>query len=224
MEIVMSLGGSIIIPREIDTNFLKKFRELVLEFAGKGNKIVIVAGGGYSARQYQSAAREISGASDIDLDRVGVASTRLNAELLRAVFGDEAYEEVVGDPSKMVRTERNIIIGAGWQPGASSDNNAVIIAGHLGIKTFVNLSNIEYVYDKDPNKFKDAKKFERMSWGELKAIVGEKWEPGRNVPFDPIAAKAASSLGMKVIVMKGTDLDNLKSFLEGRSFKGTIIQ
>ena len=71
------------------------------------------------------------------------------------------------------------------------------------------LFHIAQVYDKDPKKYPEAKPFDKMSWSELRAIVGDKWTPGANVPFDPIAAKEAEKSGLKVVMLNGRDLDNL---------------
>jgi uridylate kinase len=87
-------------------------------------------------------------------------ATRLNAELVRAIFSEHAYERVAVNPTKKVDTDKRIIVGCGWQPGCSSDMDAVLFAKNVKADTLVNLSNIEYVYDKDPNKFKDARKLE----------------------------------------------------------------
>ena len=85
------------------------------------------------------------------------------------------------------------------------------------------MSDISYVYDKEPKNNYDARPIKEMSWKELRKLVGDKWDPGLNVPFDPIAAKEGEKLGLKIIILKGTDLDNLKKFLDGKEFNGTII-
>jgi uridylate kinase len=91
------------------------------------------------------------------------------------------------------------------------------------VKKIINLSNIDYVYDKDPKKFPGAKKVEKFSWAEFRKLVGDKWNPGLNAPFDPIASKIAQESGMEVAIMNGRNLKNLKNYLEGKKFKGTTI-
>jgi uridylate kinase len=223
MEVVLSLGGSIIVPEKIDVEFLKKFREIILDFIKKGNKVAIVAGGGHTCRVYQNASKEIAEVSQEDLDWIGIKTTKLNAELVRAVFAEHAYEEVIDNPTEKIKTDKPIIVGSGWMPGCSSDKDTVLLAVNLGMDTVVNLSNIEYVYDKDPKKHKDAEKIEKMSWKQMQEIVGTEWVPGANLPFDPEATKEAAKEGLKVVIMKGTDLENLKNFLEGKEYKGTTI-
>ena len=221
--LVISLGGSIIVPDKIDVDFLKKFRKLILDYVKEGNKVVIITGGGKVCRRYYESVAKITKIKDIDYDWIGIMATRLNAELVRAVFSEHAYERVAVNPTKKVDSDKNIIIGCGWQPGCSSDMDAVLFARNVKADTLVNLSNIEYVYDKDPNKFKDAKKLEKVSWKEFRKIVGDEWKAGMNLPFDPVASKEAEKVGLRVVIMKGTDLDNFKDFLYEKEFKGTII-
>lgn len=221
----MSLGGSLIAPDKIDVNFLKKFRKLILGYTKKGNRVIIITGGGDTCRNYQKATSRVYGqATDEDLDWVGIASTILNAELVRSIFGNLSYAKVLGNPSKKVKTNKKVIIGAGYAPGSSSDKDAVILAKTYGADTVINLSNITYVYDKDPSKFKNAKPQKEMTWKAFQKLVGTKWVPGAHVPFDPAATKLAAKLKMKLIVMKGSDLPNLQKFLAGKKFQGTVVE
>ena len=221
----MSLGGSLIAPDGIDINFLKKFRQLILNYTQKGNRVILICGGGNTCRNYQKAARVVNPKVKArDLDWIGIATTKLNAELVSAIFGDAAYESILVVPNKKVATNRKITVGAGYKPGSSSDKDAVLAAKAFGAKMVINLSNITYVYDKDPGKFKDAKPQKQMKWKDFLKLVGTKWVPGAHVPFDPVASRLARRWGMKLVVMKGSDLNNLKKFLVGQNFKGTVIE
>jgi uridylate kinase len=81
------------------------------------------------------------------------------------------------------------------------------LAKNLNVNDFINISNIDYVFDKDPKRHRDAKKIEKISWQQYRRMVGRKWTAGMNVPFDPVAAKAAQKYGMKVSII-GKDLKN----------------
>lgn len=221
--IVLSLGGSIIIPGKIDINFLKKFRKLILSILPQYQKIIIVTGGGKIARDYQKAVLQITKVSIVDLDWVGIAATKMNAELIRTIFGQRAYPRVAYDPHKKVKTNKKIIIGCGFVPGSSSDLDALVLAKNFGAKTLINLSNIEYIYNKDPRKFKEARPIKKINWSRFFEIVGRGWKPGKNAPFDPVAGKLAQKLGIKVVVMKGTNLENLNRFLQHKNSRGTTI-
>ncbi|MBW3000182.1 UMP kinase [Candidatus Woesearchaeota archaeon] len=221
--IVISLGGSIIVPEKIDTGFLKKFKKLILKHSKK-RKIVIVCGGGKTSRKYGNAAMKISKPKDYDLDLIGIRATKLNAELVRVMFGNHAHKEVIENPTKKIKTKKNIIMASGWIPGFSSDTDAVLLAKNLKAKKLINLSNISYAYTKDPKKYKDAKKIKQISWKDFQKIVGTKWKANTSSPFDPEASKKARQLKLTVIVAKGTDLKNLDNILSGKEFKGTIIK
>lgn len=222
--IVMSLGGSLIAPNGIDAKFLTKFKQIILSFIKTGNRVVIICGGGNTSRYYTKTAESISPrVSSRELDYIGIMATRLNGELVRSIFGDFAKEGVIGDPTKKVITNKKIIVGAGWLPGHSSDKDAVEAAKTFGAKTVINLSNIKYVYDKDPKKFKDAKPQKQMTWKAFLKMVGSEWVPGAHVPFDPVASHLAAKYRMELIVMRGSDLENLKKFLAGKRFVGTVV-
>lgn len=221
---IISLGGSLIVQKNIDTIFLKKFRKVILDYVNGKNKIVIVAGGGMINKEYNKAAKKITKISNEDLDWLGIACTKLNAELLRVIFSKYAYEKIVDNPNKKTRTGKRIIIGSGSKPGFSSDLDAVLLAKNFNSRIVVNMTNVDYVYDKDPKKYKNAKRFEELSWNDYIKIIGKKWQPKLSTPFDPIASKKAKSLGIQVIILNGKKLENLKNFLSGKRFKGTVIK
>jgi len=221
---IISLGGSLIVPDEIDTVFLKKFRELVLSHVKKGKSFFIICGGGKITREYQEASSEITKLTREDLDWLGIHSTRLNAHLLRTIFRKESHPNIVKNPTKKINLKKKILIAAGWKPGCSTDYDAVLLAKNFRIKTIVNLTDIDYVYDKDPKKHKNAKPIKQISWRKFRKIVGDRWDPGMNVPFDPVASKEAEKAGLKVIILNGNNSKNLDDFLNGNRFKGTIIK
>lgn len=222
--IVVSVGGSLLVPDGIDTDFLKTFRRFILDHVGRGISFFIITGGGKAARNYQDAARAIRG--DLpreDLDWLGIHATRLNAHLLRALFAEEAQPRVVKNPTRGVRGKHPVIIGAGWKPGWSTDYCAVTAAKHLGAKKVVNLSNIDHVYDADPKKNPNAKPLERISWKDFRKLIPSEWDPGLSSPFDPVAAREAERAGLEVAIIHGANLDAFDRYLRGKPFFGTVI-
>ncbi len=228
--IVISLGGSLIVPGKIDWKFLKQFRKEIINQIEKGKKFIIITGGGDIARKYQDAAGKIADVSRDDIDWIGVHSTRLNAQLIKTIFRKYAHPRINKNP----RTKENlmthfengekIMVAAGWRPGWSTDYVATVLAERLGARKMLNLSNVKYVYDKDPKKFKNAKKIKKISWADFRLIVGNKWDPGLNAPFDPIASKHAQKIELEVIVTEGQNIKNLKKIFNGKKFEGTIIK
>lgn len=223
-RIVVSVGGSLIVPEGIDTNFLTNFRSLILEKIAQGFSFSIIAGGGKTARRYRDAASLVRG--DLprdDLDWLGIHATRLNGHLLRTLFREHAYRKLIKDPSDSAGIDEPIVVAAGWRPGWSTDYCAVLGAKALGAKRLVNLSNIDYVYDSDPKKNPDAKQIEQIHWADFRLLIPTEWDPGLSSPFDPVAAKEAEALGLEVAVINGSYLDRLTDYLEGRPFIGTTI-
>jgi uridylate kinase len=220
---VLSLGGSLVCPDEIDVLFLKKFRNFLLKWAKKGKKFIIFVGGGKAARKYQKAAKKF-GVKNKELDWIGIFATILNAQLVKSIFRNFAFEKVLTDPTKKIKTKKKIIIFGGWKPGRSTDYDCVLAAKNFGAKRVTNLSDVDFIYDKNPKKFKDAKPLERISFDELFRIIGKKWTPGANVPFDPEAAKLAKKEKIKVIFLNGRNFKNLEKVFLGKKFKGTIIE
>lgn len=188
-----------------------------------------MAGGGWTARLYQDAANKVIKLADDDKDWLGVHSTRLNAHLIKTIFRAHAHPRINKNPmtkedlKKHFTRGEKIMVAAGWRPGWSTDYVAVILAERLGAKTIINLSNIDYVYDKDPAKHKDAEKIKNISWQNFRKLVGNKWDPGLNAPFDPVASREAEKIGLEVMIMNGKKLNNLKNYLEGKNWKGTVI-
>lgn len=221
--IVISLGGSLIIPDQIDVAFLKNFKKLILAEVAKGKKFLIITGGGKLCRRYQEATKEITNPSRDNLDWIGIASLKLNAELVRVIFDEFASEQIVLNPSELFSFEKPIVVGAAYRPGGSTDWDAVLGARTIKAKKIINLSNVAYVYDSDPKKNPEAKKFEKISWKDYRKLIPEDWDPGLNLPFDPTASKLAEESGMEVIILKGEPLSNLENCLQGKEFQGTTI-
>ena len=221
--IVLSLGGSLIVPDGIDINFLKDFKKTIEKYIKKNYRFVIICGGGKLARNFQQIASESRKLSAKQLDWLGIYATKINAHLLKSMFSDNANKNIISNPTLKVNFKKDIIIAAGWLPGWSTDYDAVLLAENLDVKDVINMSNIDYVYNKDPKKHKDAKKIEKISWQDYSRLISQKWKAGMNVPFDPVAAKEAMKLNIKVYIV-GKDLRNLGNLLDGKKFRGTVIE
>jgi len=226
---IVNLGGSLIVPDNINVDFLKEFRALIIEQIEKDNKrFLFITGGGKTARNYGTAAQMISeDIKDEDKDWLGIHATRLNAHLIRTIFRDYAHPRINTNPHDLedfFQCKQPVMIAAGWRPGFSTDYDTVLLARYLNIKKVVNLSNIDYVYDKDPKKFPDAVKMEEMSWEQFQEINTDEWSPGMNAPFDPVAAEYAKREDLEVVTLNGANLENLEAYMNGEKFEGTLIK
>lgn len=222
--IIVSVGGSLIVPNSIDIQFLSSFKKIILEEIAAGKKFVIITGGGRTARAYQEAGNTVTPLSADDQDWLGIHATRLNAHLLRAVFYREAHPKIITDPiHDTLPGNADIVIAAGFRPGASTDLRAVEIAERLGAKKLANLSNIDFVYDKNPKEFPDATPLPKVSWSTFRTLIPDHWDPGLSSPFDPVAATRAEELSLEVAIINGEHIEEFKKYIEGAPFQGTII-
>ena len=228
--VVLSVGGSIVSPGTPDVSFIVDFVSAIKNYLSKDKKrkIILTIGGGGVARSYINSYKEIRenlslGVSSNDGDMIGIMATRLNAELMKATFAEDCPSSVVYNPNTVEDFEGRVLVAAGWKPGFSTDTDAVILATRFSSNMVVNLSNITKVYTADPKKDPEAKPIDKINWDDFIKMVGTKWEPGKNVPFDPIASLEAQKAKIKVICANGKDIANLENILEGRDFVGTVI-
>ncbi len=224
--VVMSVGGSLIVPDQIDTIFLTQIKNLIeRQISAHGRRFIIIAGGGKTARRYQDAAADVSDLNPEDLDWMGIHATRLNGHLIRTIFRDIAYPEIITNPDDIERVpkEAKLVVAAGYRPGASTDLRAVQVAIHRNATRVINLSNIDYVYTADPRKDASAKKIEDMTWDRFIKLVPSEWNPGLSSPFDPVAARTASEHALEVSVLNGRNVKEIEKYLNGEVFLGTRI-
>ncbi|OGG19117.1 hypothetical protein A3D78_04550 [Candidatus Gottesmanbacteria bacterium RIFCSPHIGHO2_02_FULL_39_14] len=223
--IVISLGGSLVVPNGgIDTAYISQLNNFIRKKIDEGWRFFVVVGGGATARHYIKAAKKITGEiSDWDLDFLGIHATHLNAHFIRTIFKDIAHPRVILNYEKKIESLKEpLVIAAGWKPGCSTDYDAMLLVRDYKASALINMSNIEWVYNKDPKKHNNAIFIKKINWQGYEKLIDKKWSPGVNVPFDPVATKMAKKLNCTVYII-GKNLENLNSLLEGRDFKGTVI-
>lgn len=229
---VLSVGGSIIVPNNPDTDFLENFVLMCKKWLDESNenRLILVAGGGAPARVYQNAYKEVCEKTNSKFDAnsadwIGIMATRINAQLLKASFGSYCKNDVVYNPTvENMQFDGQVLVASGWKPGFSTDTDAVYLAEKFNAKTVVNLSNIEKVYTDDPKKNPNAKPIDQISWSDFRKIVGDDWTPGKNCPFDPIASKKAQELDLTVICASGKNIKNIEAILNDKDYIGSTIK
>ncbi|HLC95005.1 MAG TPA: UMP kinase, partial [Patescibacteria group bacterium] len=165
-RILISLGGSLLVPDEIDWRFIRQFKKFIVKHIRLGYSFILVTGGGKTARKYIEAATKISTITDDDSDWLGIHATRMNAHFMRTVFRSYAHPRINTNPHNLedfYNIKEPILVAAGWRPGFSTDYDAVLLGKYLDVKRVINLSNVDYAYTKDPRTFSDAKKIKKIS-------------------------------------------------------------
>jgi len=223
IPVVLSVGGSLIVPDTIDTTFIQALVSTLKTTATDGYFFAIVIGGGATSRRYQQAAQSIAQVPVAAIDQIGIASTRLNAELVRCSLGELTDRQIFTTPHTQKPLTKPVRVFSGWQPGCSTDDVAVRIAVHLKSTTVINVSNTEYVYDCDPAQHSHAQPLPKLTWKEYRQLIPHDWQPGMHAPFDPVAARRADRHQITVRFINGTSVTSLAKIIAGSATPGTVI-
>jgi uridylate kinase len=224
-NIVLSIGGSILTPDGNEIDYISKLAAILKKF-GTDNKLYIVVGGGPLARKYISIARNLSG-SEIALDDIGIAATRMNAQLLITALGDEVYPRpaLTFHEANVQSKQYKFVVMGGTHPGHTTDAVAIMLGEFVGVDKFINVTSVDGVYNADPKKDPNATKFEKLSADELiKIVMQSAAEAGAHIVIDPLAARVIKRSGIITNVLDGHNLEALENALLGKPFNGTIIQ
>jgi len=215
-KVVFSIGGSIVIPEELDVEFLKKFSALIKKYKSKIN-FSIVVGGGKTARMFQKKRVEL-GMDEYTAHEIGTKATQLNALFVaRLVNGKFSTEH----PEKIGKL-KGLHVSGGYEIGWTTDTDAAYVAKGMKADYLVNLTDVKGMYTKDPRKYKDAEFMPELNWNEFFKIMGHKIVPGGHYVFDPIAGKVCQKNKIKVVIVS-KNLKNLENFLKGTRFIGSVI-
>lgn len=222
--IVLSLGGSLIVPDKVNLKYLKKFKKIIKKNSGKF-KFIIVCGGGGIARTYISALRE-SGENEKFQSFAGISVTRTNARFMSYFFSqnpEKGIPQKMEEIHKYLRNQDIVFCGAlEYKPNQTSDSTASQVAKHFRT-IFINLTNVNGLYDKNPKKFKDAKFIPEISWKEFYKLSNKmKYKPGQHFVLDQTASGIIMKNKIPAYIL-GEDLKQLDNFLNGKKFIGTRI-
>ncbi len=219
MILVLSIGGSV-----IDQNRLSGYAEILRSLASD-HTIFVVVGGGQTARDYIGTARTF-GADEAFCDRIGIEVTRLNARLMIAALGSDAYPvppETQEDATIAALSGRIVVMG-GTVPGHTTDAVAVILAEYAHADILIDATATDGIYTRDPKKHPDAVKLDEISPKRLIGIIADaKAEAGANLPLDILAAKLIERSGIPVVVVDGHNPENVLDAARGERV-GTYVR
>ncbi len=209
-RVVLKIGGSLFFDgTNFNANRVKDFAQMV---TNSPEIQAIVVGGGSIARIYIQGARAL-GASEAECDLLGIAASRMNAQLLIRAIGENAYPRVpesVEEFSKARATGKITVIG-GLQPGQSTTSVSVIIAEFLHADRLIVLTDVDGIYDKDPRKFPNAKRFSTITLEQLQKVLqsgagAKQAAAGEYQIFDPVSSEIVKRSQLAVLLMSGQDL------------------
>ena len=216
MKIVITIGGSIIIK---DHNYMKfmDYAEVLRDLTDE-NEIFVVVGGGKTARDYIEIARAL-GSSEALCDDVGIEVTRLNAKLLIAALGDYAYPEVPQNFREALQfaSTKKIVVMGGTEPAHSTDAVGSILAEFVGAELLINATSVNGLYNKDPNKYSDAKMYNEIKPSKMIDLISTKdIKAGTYEFFDMTAIQIIKRSRIKTVILNGGDANNIKTAINGK--------
>ncbi|MCK5260936.1 MAG: UMP kinase [Thermoplasmatales archaeon] len=220
-SIVLSIGGSVILSEEADVSFFRKLASLLKKIS-KQYKIFVIVGGGHVARKYIKLGRDLR-FDEKRLDSIGIYVTRVNAKILTNII-EESNKDIPCTTSEAIDIDKPIIVMGGTTPGHSTDMVGAEIAEKTGADLFIIATNVDGIYDKDPNKYPDAKQLKEVKIDQLIERYGIKWKSaGRNVVIDGPALEIIKRVKLATYVVNGKRLNQLEKALTNQSFDGTKI-
>jgi len=220
-SIVISIGGSVILSEEADVSFLRKLASLLKKIS-KQYKIFIIVGGGKIARDYIKLGRELN-FDEKTLDSIGIDITRVNAAIFANII-NESNKKIPCSTDEAEAMDNPIVVMGGTTPGHSTDMVGAELAEKVGADLFIIATNVDGIYDKDPNKYDDAKQLEKVKIDDLIKNYGTNWESaGKNMVIDGPALEIMKKAKLLTYVVNGKRLDQLENAITGRSFDGTKI-
>jgi len=219
--VVVSIGGSVVLSQEADVLFLKNLTALFKKISDY-YKLFVIVGGGTIARRYIQLGRDL-GFDEDTLDLIGIDVTRVNARIITNLLGI-SNKEVPHTTNDALSLDSPIVVMGGTDPKHSTDLVGAELAEKTHAVRFVNATNVDGIYDKDPNTYKDAKQLKEVSINQLIAQYGTTWKAaGKNIFMDEPALEIIKRAKIPTFIVNGKRLDQLEKALTGQSFDGTKI-
>jgi len=219
--VVVSIGGSVVLSDEADAAFLKKLTSLFKKISKK-YKLFVIVGGGKIARRYIQLGREL-GFDEDTLDLIGIDVTRVNARIITNLLG-VSNKEIPHTTDEAMKLDVPIVVMGGTDPKHSTDLVGAELAQKTHAVRFVNATNVDGIYDKDPNKYKDARQLKEVSIDQLITQYGIKWGiAGKNIFMDEPALAIIKHARIPTFVVNGKRLNQLEKAMLGQAFDGTTI-
>ena len=221
-RIVIKLSGSIF-SQDTNHDSIKNYAQMLIDISNNVQPIVI-AGGGKIARHYINLARSL-GCDEANLDIIGIEVSRLNAKLLIAAIGDQAYSQVPKNLEEVAIAVASgkIVIAGGLHPGQSTNATSALIAETSKASGFVNSTDVDGIYDSDPNVNPNARLFKEITVNECMEILrAEHTLAGTYDLMDIIALKVIERSKIPTRVVR-SDVGNIRDAIDGKDIGTKII-
>ena len=221
-RVAIKLSGSIF-SEERNQDTIKKYAEMLTDISIDVQPIVI-AGGGKIARHYINLARCL-GSDEASLDIMGIEVSRLNAKLLIVALGEQAYSQVPKNLEEVTIAAESgkIVIVGGLHPGQSTNATSALIAEKVRATRFLNATDVDGIYDLDPNTNRNAKLLNEITVSECMEILKDGSSmAGTYELMDIVALKVIERSKIPTRVLR-SDITNIRDAVIGIHHMGTEI-
>ena len=231
-RILLKLSGESFADQDtnfgIDPEIIERIAGEITKANNQGIEIGVVVGGGNFFRGVQESAKNMAQAN---ADYMGMLATVINAVALKDALDKNGTQTrvqsaitmtAVAEPYIRLRAIRHlekgrvVIFAAGTgNPYFTTDTAASLRAAEIDANLMLKSTRVDGVFDKDPEQYKDAKKFDEISY---KNVLDQKLKV-----MDLTAITLCEENEMQVRVFDGTKQDNIFKALSGESI-GTLIK
>jgi uridylate kinase len=223
MRIVAAIGGSILI-KDYDYEKFQEYAEILGKLAEE-HEVFVVVGGGKPAREYIQIVRDLD-CGEAKCDDIGIEVTRINAKLLLLALENKAYQKVPHNFQEALEYSASgkIIVMGGTEPAHSTDAVSAILAEYVKADILINLTSVDGMYTKDPNKYSDAELIEEITAIEMLEIIkGKDVKAGTYEFFDLTAIQMIKRSSIETVIASGEDPQNLIKAVNGEKIGTKVI-
>jgi len=224
MRVVVRIGGSVL-GSPLKAELIGKYVDLLKELKDKGHDVVAVVGGGSLARDFIRVAADL-GLEEAQRDWAAIYVSRLFAQLFLLRLGEVGCKTVPVslDAAETYLQNGKVVVMGGLRPGMTTDAVAALIGERVHADLLIKGSNVDGIYTKDPNKYSDAEKLDKLKFDDLGMVFeANTHRAGINQIIDPEAVKILQRCKLRTIVVDGYDVKNLLAAVEGTQV-GTLIE
>jgi uridylate kinase len=210
-KVVIKLSGSIF-GSGAKSKSIKEYGMMVTEL-NKHIQPVVITGGGNIARHYIDLARGF-GSDEASLDLLGIEVSRLNAKLLLHSVGGRVYPKVptnLEEVSIAAVTDEPVILG-GLHPGQSTNATSALVAEKVKAQLFVNATDVNGIYDSDPNINRHAKAFKKITVDKCIEVLGKNSSmAGKYDLMDMVALKIIERSRIPTVILRASVTNIIKA-------------
>jgi uridylate kinase len=222
MRVVVRVGGSVV-ASPLNSSLIREYVDLLKDLKRQGHEVVAVVGGGSHAREFIKVSAELTLTYN-KRDWVAIDASRSIAKLFARGLGRDGVLVRSLNKAELYLKRGKVVVMGGLRPGMTTDAVAALVGERVRADLLVKGSNVDGIFTKDPKKYADAEKLNKLRFEDLSRLFeANQHRPGINQIIDPEAVKILRKIRLKTVVVNGYDAENVLSAVKGEQV-GTVIE